>query len=167
MGPGALNGLCVLGRLCLLGCLAALGCTTPSLGPVPANVDARGVALAGFDPVTYFPEGGGVPRPGSSDIVARHEGAIYRFTGNSNRSRFLGDPTRYVPLYGGWDAWSMVDGQREDVDPTNFLIRDERLLLFLDGTFVDGREKWLARDHADLRRRADQAWFTLLSNAQD
>ena len=44
-------------------------------------------------------------------------------------------PTRYVPLYGGWDAWSMVTGQRETPDPMSFLIRDGHLLL----------QPWLAR----------------------
>ena len=143
------------------------GCATssPRPGEPLVDVDSRGIAMQGYDPVSYFPEGGGIPQPGSSDVVARHSGAIYRFAGERSRKRFLDRPTRYVPLYGGWDAWSMVSGQRETPDPTNFLIRDEHLLLFMDGVFVDGREKWLERDHRALREKADQAWFALLSKA--
>lgn len=130
--------------------------------PPLVNVDS-GVGLAGYDPVTYFPEGGGVPRVGSTDLAATHQGVVYHFVGEANRRRFLANPSRYVPLYGGWSAFEMVDGQQQDIDPTAFLLQDGHLLLFFRGTFSDGRAKWLERDPRELRRRADQAWAALVA----
>jgi hypothetical protein len=140
------------------------GCkSTPAVLRAPGtyNVDEHGVGLHGYDPVSYFAEGGGVPRVGSSDIIAKHQGVTYRFVGEANRRRFLGNPERYVPLFGGWSAWGMVEGQRMDIDPTSFLIQDGHLLVFFSGTFSDGRAKWLQRDGAELRQRADVAWSEL------
>jgi len=141
-----------------------MGCTSPPAvlrAPNTYNVDEQGVGLHGYDPVSYFAEGGGVPRVGSSDIVAKHQRVTYRFVGEANRRRFLGNPERYVPLFGGWNAWGMVEGQRMDIDPTSFLIQDGHLLVFFSGTFSDGRAKWLQRDGAELRQRADLAWSAL------
>jgi len=151
----------------LVALVGALGCEAPKvdLAPRPAifNIDELGIGLHGYDPVSYFPEGGGVPRVGAADINTRYEGVVYRFVGEANRRRFLGNPERYAPLYGGWSAWGMVEGQRMDVDPTSFLIQDGRLLVFFSGTFSDGRAKWLQRDGRELRERADRAWSTLRS----
>lgn len=154
-------------RFLVIVALSALGACAASRAAPPGlalyNVDEAGLAMHGYDPVSYFPEGGGVPRAGSSDIVARHQGVTYRFVGEAHRRQFLGNPERYVPLFGGWSAWGMVDGQRMDVDPTSFLIEDGHLLLFFSGTFSDGRAKWLQRDRRELRERAERAWFSLLA----
>jgi len=158
LAPGGL-GLALVG-LGLAGCRAT---EAVLVAPPLYNVDTNGVGMHGYDPVSYFPEGGGVPRVGSTDIVARHQGVTYHFVGEATRRRFLGNPERYVPLYGGWSAWAMVDGQRMDVDPTSFLVQDGHLLLFYLGTFSDGRAKWLQREPRELRRQADQAWFALVA----
>ncbi|MEZ6013606.1 MAG: YHS domain-containing (seleno)protein [Planctomycetota bacterium] len=153
--------------LLALVCITLGGCAGPghpaAAAPAPFNVDEAGLGLHGYDPVTYFPEGGGVPRVGSSDITSHHQGVTYRFVGLANRDRFHANPERYVPLYGGWSAWGMVDGQQMDIDPTSFLVEDGHLLLFYFGTFSDGRSKWLQRDTKELRARADRAWSTLRS----
>lgn len=39
------------------------------------NVDTRGVALKGYDPVTYFGSGG--PQQGKEQFTAQHDGATY------------------------------------------------------------------------------------------
>jgi len=144
----------------------ALGCQNThnvARAPSPYNVDANDLGLEGYDPVTYFPEGGGVPRFGSSDVTARYQSVTYRFVGDANRRRFVGNPERYVPHYGGWCAFGMSEGKQRGVAPKSFLIDGGQLLLFFDGTFLDGRSKWLQRDAAVLRQRADRAWSTFRS----
>ena len=89
---------CVLAAHLLLAPLVSCAGSAPRPGEPLVDVDSRGIAMQGYDPVSYFPEGGGVPQPGSSDVVARHAGAIYRFAGERSRKRFLDAPTRYVPL---------------------------------------------------------------------
>lgn len=149
-------------RLSALLLLLALGCAAPSggggdPGAVRDNVSAAGLALEGYDPVAYFPEGGGEPRAGDPAITAEHAGHTYRFASEANRARFLADPGRYVPAYGGWCAYAMADGEEVEVDPESFLIQDGELLLFYDGLFNDTRAKWSQRPE-ELKRAADSHW---------
>ncbi|MFG0274550.1 MAG: YHS domain-containing (seleno)protein [Phycisphaerales bacterium] len=123
------------------------------------NLPRSGVALKGYDPVAYFPEGGGAPRKGDKSISLVHRGVTYRFATEANRERFRADPATYEPAYGGWCAWAMADGDRADIDPKSFLIQDGRLLVFYDGFFGDTRAKWLRADRADLAKKADAAWM--------
>jgi YHS domain-containing protein len=160
------SGRAHLFLLALIASLCALpACLGPRFGADRGlvNLDDHGVALHGYDPVTYFAEGGGIPRIGRSEHTVRYEGVLYRFIGSQNVQRFQADPERYVPAYGGFSAWEMVDGNRQDIDPTSFLIQDGKLLLFYSGPFSNGRTKWQQRDGRELRERADRAWFALLS----
>lgn len=148
--------------------LALVSCTTvPQLDlPVEAahlNVGAGGLALGGYDPLTYFVDGGD-PSPGDAAIEAEYYGLTYRFVDAANRDRFLTDPERFLPAYGGWCAWAMADGDKVEIDPESFLIEDGRLLLFYDGFWGDTRAQWLdAGGSAALGGRADEAWSSILA----
>ena len=52
-------------------------------------------ALEGFDPVGYFPEGGGKPMKGLPELELVHRGVRYHFASKSNRERFEQDPERF------------------------------------------------------------------------
>jgi hypothetical protein len=43
------------------------------------NLMGESVGLAGYDPVAYFPEGGGKPARGLISISHQYEGVTYRF----------------------------------------------------------------------------------------
>jgi len=151
------------GVLVAAACLLAAAChSTPA--PLADNLDASGLALEGRDPVSYFPEGGGEPLPGDPELRARHHGATYWFASEANRERFVADPGRYAPAYGGWCAWAMRDGERVEVDPESFLVQDGRLLLFYTSFFADTRARWLEAEAANLRA-ADAAWERLARGA--
>lgn len=125
----------------------------------------EGVALHGFDPVGYF---AGAAQPGDPARTATHEGVIYRFSSDAHREAFRADPARYVPAYGGWCAWAMLDGDRVDVDPRSFLVVEGRLLLFYKGLLGDTRAKWIERARreggdARLLAIADQHWRAIAS----
>ena len=51
------------------------------------SVDSGGVALGGYDPVSYF----GTPKPSKGDpnITAEVDGVVYRFASDANRDAFL------------------------------------------------------------------------------
>jgi thiol-disulfide isomerase/thioredoxin/YHS domain-containing protein len=127
------------------------------------NLGEGGLALAGFDPVACFPEGGGKARKGSPEMTLEQGGAIYRFASEANRDRFRKEPARYEPAYGGWCAWAMAQeaGEKVEVDPESFLVQDGRLLLFYDGFFADTRASWRKGDGAALARAADGNWERL------
>lgn len=152
-------------RSVLVLAVLAAACTAPGgLDLPPAtehhNVGSGGLALEGYDPVAYFPAGGGAARLGDPAITTERDGLTYRFATEANRQRFLADPAHYLPAYGGWCAWAMVDGERVAVDPESWLIEEGRLLLFYDGLFGDTRRQWLEAD-GPLRPSADDAWESL------
>jgi hypothetical protein len=131
------------------------------------NVGADGVALGGFDPVSYFAEDGEYgedgegPRRGDPAITAEHEGRRYRFASPANRDRFVADPARYEPAYGGWCAYAVANGYKFEVDPESYLVADGRLLVFYRGMLGDARAELEKEGVANGVRKADANWPSL------
>ena len=118
-------------------------------------------AIGGYDPVAYFPEGGGVARRGSPIIAVDAAGVLYLFASAENRARFIADPTHYEPAHGSWCSWAMRGGTKTEVDPRSFIVRKGRLFLFYDGIWGDTRALWLETDHGSSVEVADQEWAAL------
>jgi peroxiredoxin len=116
------------------------------------------LAVSGYDPVSYFPEGGGKPVKGDKKFVATVGGVKYQFASAKNRDAFNANPSKYEPAYGGWCAWAVRDGEQVEVDPKSFIVRDNRLFLFYDGFFGDTRSKWLKLNHAQEEAKANTQW---------
>lgn len=88
------------------------------------------LALHGYDPVSYFVDGG--PRPGSAEHSLEHGGATYRFASARNLERFRRDPQRYLPQYGGFCAFGVALGAKFDGDPQVWKVVDDKLYLNLN-----------------------------------
>ena len=115
----------------------------------------NGMALEGYDPVSYFI---GKPLKGSPDISAIYNGITYRFSSEANRDVFSGSPERYLPEYGGWCAYAMgLDGERVSVDPETYKIRDGRLFLFYNSLLNNTLKKW-NKNEGELLPKADSNW---------
>ncbi len=125
------------------------------------------LAIEGYDPVAYFPEGGGKATKGSKDHEYTYKGVVYRFASREHLELFKQAPARYEPAHGGWCSWAMADeGDKVEIDPKSFIVKDNRLFLFYDGFWGDARKQWLKKnDHEDLATKADQAW-TKISREQ-
>jgi hypothetical protein len=130
----------------------------PRSGP---NVSSDGLALGGFDPVSYFPEGGGLPLEGDPARTAEHAGLRYQFASDENRARFLRSPARYEPAFGGWCTYAIAHGYKFEVDPRSFLIENDRLHLFYSGVFGDARAEFQSEGVAEGLRHADLNWSKL------
>lgn len=115
------------------------------------------LAIDGYDPVAYFPEGGGKPAKGKKELSLTHRGVTYRFANAANRDAFKASPDKYEPAYGGWCAYAMADDRRVEIDPKAFKITDGRLYLFYRDLFTDTRDPW-NKDEAGLTAKADAAW---------
>ena len=76
------------------------------------NINASGMAMKGYDPVSYHE---GEPRKGLESITLTHKNIRYSFVTQESRSRFEKDPSRYEPAYGGWCAWAMLAGDQVDL----------------------------------------------------
>ena len=124
------------------------------------NVDSSRVILKGFDPVSYFTSG--KPQPGDAKITTEYDGAVYRFASDENRQKFLAEPKKYLPEYGGWCAKAIADNQFVDIDPLSYKITNGRLFLFYKGLLGDALKIW-NKDEANLTQRADKNWQEITS----
>jgi len=116
--------------------------------------DSAGVALRGFDPVSYQRRG---PKAGDPGIFALWKGAIWLFSNESNRKRFLADPERFAPAFGGYCATCLAVGNRVSSDTQIFAIVDGRLLLF---SSEERRRVWLDTPSQHLKT-ANRLWDEL------
>lgn len=121
---------------------------------------AGGVALQGYDPVSYFGE---APARGSAAHELLHNGVTYRFSTEDNMALFQEMPAKYEPAFGGWCAYAMAQGSKFDVDPTSFLIQDNQLMLFYKGENGDTRKAWLEGQPERSGAEAKSAWREMLN----
>ena len=123
------------------------------------NVDAKGVALKGHDPVAYFTAG--APTPGRPEFTATHDGASYHFASAANRDAFKANPAKYAPQYGGFCAMGVALDKKLDGDPTAWRVVDNRLYLNVN---KDVQKKWLEDVPAHLKK-AEATWPQIRSKA--
>ncbi len=117
------------------------------------------LALQGYDPVTYFTLN--QPVKGQDTITSMFRGVTYRFSSAETRSQFANDPERYLPTYGGWCATAMGEsGEKVEVDPTNFKVKNGRLFLFYKSLFADAKTSW-NKHEAEWEPAADKHWKSL------
>jgi YHS domain-containing protein len=122
------------------------------------NLDKQGLALQGYDPVAYFPEGGGKPAKGDAALAYAYRGATYRFASPAHLERFRKNPGRYEPAHGGWCSSAMADGGRKvEIDPKAFRVTKGRLFLFYTSLFQDARTYW-DKDEPANTVAADRQW---------
>jgi len=122
-------------RLCVLGAVlvAAPGY---SLEPVPENHQAF---LDGYSPVSYFTEG--KAERGSVEFAVSHNGTVYYLTSEDQVELFNDNPNRYRPRYDTC-PFSLTVGMKKALDPVNFKVIGDTLLLFHKSDEVDGLEAW-------------------------
>ena len=125
-----------------------------------ANID-RGIALEGYDPVSYIDDQRATA--GVKGIEATFRGIRYRFATTAHRDVFIADPSKYVPAFGGWCATAMAKGDKVEIDPTNFKVTNGRLFLFYKGLFGNALNDWKA-DEAKLTSHADTWWKKLVNS---
>ncbi|MEJ2135865.1 MAG: YHS domain-containing (seleno)protein [Desulfofustis sp.] len=126
------------------------------------NTD-NGLALHGYDPVSYH---SGRPLKGKESRSSDHRGATYLFASRANLESFMESPDNFVPAYGGWCAWAMLDGELVDVDPLTFKVIDGTTYLFYNSFFINTLKKWNDRaaenGETSLIELADRAWKSIV-----
>jgi len=105
--------------------------------------------------VAYFVAG--KAEIGSPDVVASHDGATYRFANTANRDRFVAEPAKYLPAYGGYCAYGVANGYKVKVEPDAFTIVDGTLYLNYDKGVM---KKWRADIPAYITK-ANANWKSL------
>ena len=107
-----------------------------------------GVALFGFDPVSYFLDG--KARMGSESIELTFGRLTWRFRSEANRAAFRAAPDIYVPRFGGYDPVALSRAAPVAGHPAIFAVHDGELFLF-------HRPENLAAFRADPRATIDAA----------
>lgn len=123
------------------------------------NIDKRGIALRGHDPVAYFTLG--KPTLGSGEFTAKHDGAIYHFASAANRDAFQSDPARYAPAFGGFCAMGASLEKKFDGDPELWRIVDGKLYV---NVAPAPHKRWLEDIPGNISR-ANQNWPAIKDRA--
>lgn len=118
------------------------------------NLNDAGVAIQGYDPVSYFSE---QPTLGSPDLTSNYEGAVYHFASPENKAKFDAEPAKYVPQYGGYCAVAVSEGKTFPIDPNTYKVTNDKLYLFYNGELGNTKPQWDA-DEENRRKNADEHW---------
>jgi hypothetical protein len=141
--------LLAVATLTIAGSTAALAYTSP------INVDKHGVALHGYDPVTYFELD--KPQKGSEKIALSYFGVRWYFVSAENRKKFLHSRGKLIPEYGGYCANAVSENKLADVDPLAYKLVDGKLYLNSDMRV----QKIWEQDVSGHISKADEYWPTL------
>ncbi|MBB4273666.1 YHS domain-containing (seleno)protein [Rhizobium mongolense] len=125
----------------IAGAAILLAFAQPAAAEEPVNTGYFGdVAIKGYDPVAYFTENKAVE--GSPVYSYRWLGAEWHFTSSENRDRFIAEPGKYAPQYGGYCADGVSFGTvTTNIDPKAWRIIDGKLYLSYDPGAAEGFEK--------------------------
>jgi hypothetical protein len=114
-------------------------------------------AIRGYDPVAYFTEGKAVM--GDVGITHSWKGSDWRFASDANRKKFMADPEKYAPAYGGYCAYAVANGYTAATDPDAWSIVDDRLYLNYSASV---KQRW-KKNTRDYIRKANENWPAVLS----
>ena len=136
--------------ICLLSLFVASGALAAS--PIAAVNTEHGLAIKGYDPVSYFTTG--KPTPGLAQFSATYKGTTYRFASAGNRDRFVAAPEQFVPQYGGYCAYAIALNKIADIDPDEWAVVNNKL--YLNNNFFS-QTLW-SLDKTGNIARGDQNW---------
>ena len=104
-------------------------------------VNKNKVGIGGHDAVHYHISNKAVA--GKPYITATVEGIEYRFASEDNKKKFINDPQKYLPQFGGWCSMTLAMGRATTPTYDNFAILGGKLYLFERTISMNGRELWL------------------------
>ena len=115
-------------------------------------------AIGGYSPVSYFTVG--KPELGNQDFAVQHKGKTYFLTSADQVATFNQNPDRYRPRHPSC-PYSLAFGMVLPLDPTNFKIVGDSLLLFHRSEEKDALLEWNDSElsEEELLKRADSNLF--------
>jgi YHS domain-containing protein len=96
----------------------------------PINTDKKGVALHGYDAVTYFERD--KPEKGKTEFSYSYGGATWLFVSAEDRKKFAQNREAFMPQFGGYCAKAVSEDDTADVDPLAYKIVNGKLYLNYD-----------------------------------
>jgi len=126
-----------------------------SLGEVMQRDLRTGLAINGFDPVSY--RLGVRPMAGRAEYELIQDRYVWRFASQANLEAFRDAPQVYTPAFGGFDPTGVANGVAVESDPSQFAVIGSRLYLFRS---ADNRQRFL--QNAELLTQAESRWKAVL-----
>src|SRR4051794_12422773 len=114
--------------------------------------DKKGLALEGYDPISYFENG--KPAKGDPKIEATYAGALYHFVSQAHRETFEKAPSKYAPAYGGFCGYAASVGKVRPADPLIWSIVDGQLIV----QHTKGASELWEKDVQGNKVKADKYW---------
>src|SRR4051794_3822712 len=114
--------------------------------------DRKGVALEGYDPLSYFADGN--PMKGDSKIEATYNGALYHFVSQEHRETFEKSPSKFAPAYGGFCGYAASVGKVCPANPLLWSIVDGQLIV----QHAKGAAELWEKDITGNKTKADRNW---------
>lgn len=118
--------------------------------------DKQGVALEGYDAISYFTDG--KPMKGDPKIEATYNGALYHFVSQEHRETFEKSPSTYAPAYGGFCGYAASVGKVRPANPLVWSIVDGQLIV----QHTKGADELWQKDVAGNKVKADKYWPLLV-----
>lgn len=117
-------------------------------------------SIGGYSPVSYFTKG--IAEQGQVEFAVMYDGSTYLLASADQVDLFNDNPTKYRPKY-SICPYSLTLGMKLPLDPTNFKIVGDSLLMFHLSDDVDGLQEWnrSSKTDAELIELADYN-YTLL-----
>ncbi len=119
------------------------------------------VVLNGYDPISYFVEGGESPLQGKPTITFTYGQKMYHFFNQENRDLFKSNPLKYEPTYGSWCAYAMARGSKVRINPLIFTVAKNRLHFFISRSAKNSFDQ----DLKNYEENADDVWFDFSGEA--
>ncbi|SDR39526.1 YHS domain-containing (seleno)protein [Pseudovibrio sp. Tun.PSC04-5.I4] len=120
-----------------------------------------GYAINGTDPVADFTQN--KPVQGNADFTAQYDGVTWKFANAENRDKFVAEPTKFAPQYGGWCAVGASFGSKLETKPNLWAIVDGKLYL----NAHDGAVKRMQSRTSETITNADTNWVDIRDVAPD
>ncbi len=116
----------------------------------------KGYAANGYDVVAYFD---GKALIGSKEFSTKHDEVNYKFSSQENKNRFIANPAKHIPQYGGYCAYAVAkSGKKVSINPETFEIRDGKLYLFYNSGRTNTLKLWTSEAPNQLQVIADKNW---------
>ena len=101
---------------------------------------------------------------GNATHSCEYLGREWHFSSAENRDKFLENPEKFAPLYGGYCAHSITDNKLVRSNPEHFSIKEGQLHLYVNDRVA---KKDIKKDEIKFKfdkKERDNNWLTYQSN---
>jgi YHS domain-containing protein len=120
----------------------------------------KGFITEGYDVVSYFDN---KAKKGIKEFTIEIKGAKFKFSSKENLETFKKNPKKYTPQYGGYCAYAIgLKGEKVDINPKTFEVRDGKLYLFYNAWGTNTFELWQKEGAKKLQKKANVNWKKLI-----